>query len=100
MDAIIFFVRISAFDQWLVDGSRMCYLEHSMLDWHEICQKELLMNVDLILCFDQIDLLERKLNSGIQVNKYLPQYKGPNTPADVCKCKCFFCPPRWHAGRH
>jgi len=85
--AIIFLVRISAFDQGLVDEPRMSCLEHSWLQWREICQNKLLMNIDLILCFDEVDVLQKKLDSGIQVNKYLTEYKGPNTLAEVCKCE-------------
>jgi hypothetical protein len=40
----------------------------------------------LILFLNKIDLLQKKLESGIQLSKYLSHYKGPNTVDDVCKC--------------
>jgi len=58
-----------------------------MLLWREICRNKLLVNVDLILFLNKIDLLQKKLESGIHLNKYLAQYKGPNTVDEVCKCE-------------
>ena len=53
--------------------------------------------MDLILCFNDLDLLQKKLNQGIQFNRYLTQYNGPNTLVDVCRCE--FSSPRVLARR-
>jgi len=87
VDAILFLVPISRIDKRSEEDHRMWCIEDSMLQWREICRNKLLMNVDLILCFDGVDLLQNKLENGVQVNKYLTQYKGPNTLVDVCKCE-------------
>jgi guanine nucleotide-binding protein alpha-1 subunit len=92
--AIIFLAPISAFDQCLEEDPKVNLLEDSMLLWREICRNELLMNVNLILLLNKVDLLQNKLESGIQLNKYITQYKGPNSLAEVCKCEWVFVLPR------
>jgi guanine nucleotide-binding protein alpha-1 subunit len=87
VNAILFLAPISAFDQRLEEDSRVYRIEDSMLLWREICRNKLLINVNLILFLNKVDLLQKKLESGIHLNKYLTQYKGPNTLADVCKCE-------------
>jgi hypothetical protein len=74
-------------------------LEDSMLQWRKLCQNELLANIDLILCFNDLDLLKNKLDSGIQLNKYLTRYSGPNTLVEVCRCEWLSPLPRALAGR-
>jgi hypothetical protein len=36
---------------------------------------------------NKVDLLIKKLESGIHLNKYLTQYKGSNTVTEICKCE-------------
>jgi len=87
VDAILFLAPVSAFDQRLEEDPRMYRIEDSMHLWREICRNKLLINVNFILFLNKVDLLKKKLESGIQVNKYLTQYKGANTVAEVCKCE-------------
>jgi len=90
VNAILFLAPISAFDQLLEEDSRVYRIEDSMLLWREICRNKLLAKVDLILFLNKVDLLQKKLVSGIPLKKYLPQYAGPNTVAEVCKCEQSF----------
>jgi len=94
VDAILFLVPISSFDQRLVEDSRVCCLEDSIRQWREICRNRLLAHIDLMLCFNDLDLLQKKLESGIYFNQYLTQYKGPNTHVEVCRCEWSFPFPR------
>ena len=87
MNAILFLAPVSAFDQPLEEDARISRIEDSMLLFREICRNKLLVNVNLILFLNKVDLLQKKLESGIQVSKHFEQYKGPNTVDDVCKCK-------------
>lgn len=92
MNAILFLAPVSAFDQPLEEDARISRIEDSMLLFREICRNKLLVNVNLILFLNKVDLLQKKLESGIQVSKHFEQYKGPNTVDDVCKCKWSFLP--------
>jgi hypothetical protein len=100
VNAILFLAPISAFDQRLEEDPRIYRIEDSMLLWREICRNKLLANTDLVLFLNKVDLLKKKLESGIPLNKYLMQYKGPNTVDEVCKCEYSFlllCEP-WYKG--
>jgi len=96
---ILFMVPISSFDQRLVEDPRLYCLEDSMHQWRKICRNRLLANIDLILCFNDLDILQRKLEAGIQFNSYLTRYDGPNTLFDVCRCEWLFSLPRVLARR-
>ena len=87
MNAILFLAPVSAFDQRLEEEPKIYRIEDSMLLWREICRNKLLVHVDLILFLNKVDLLIKKLESGIHLNKYLIQYKGSNTATEICKCE-------------
>ena len=87
VNAILFLAPISAFDQRLEEDSKVYRIEDSMLLWREICRNRLLAKVHLILFLNKVDLLQKKLESGIPLKKYLPHYTGPNAVAEVCKCE-------------
>ena len=88
--AILFLAPISSFDQGLVEEPRLNCLEDSMRQWRELCRNRLLANTNLIICFHDLDLLQKKLERGVQLNKYLTRYNGPNTLNEVCKCEWLF----------
>lgn len=48
----------------------------------------------MILFLNKVDLLERKLSSGVKVNEYLPSYGDrPNDLSTVVRCEfSFFAP--------
>lgn len=87
VNAILFLAPISAFDQRLEEDTKVYRIEDSMLLWREICRNKLLFKVHLILFLNKVDLLQKKLENGIPLKKYLPQYTGPNSLAEVCKCE-------------
>jgi guanine nucleotide-binding protein subunit alpha len=74
VDAIIFLAPISGFDQVLAEDKNVNRLEDSVLLWKAVCSNKLLANVDLVLFLNKCDLLEKKLNSGIQLSRYVRTY--------------------------
>ncbi|EIN08754.1 G-alpha-domain-containing protein [Punctularia strigosozonata HHB-11173 SS5] len=74
LNAIIFLAPISCFDEWLAEDPRVNRLEDSFVLWKSICSTKLLQNVQLILFMNKVDLLTKKLQAGVEVNKYLPSF--------------------------
>jgi len=74
VDAIIFIAPISCFDEQLTEAPSINRLEDSLMFWGEICSAPLLSEVHLILLFSKYDLLEKKIKSGVSVNKSLPSF--------------------------
>ena len=65
VDAIIFLVHISTFDQALTEDYSVNCLKDSALLWKSICSNPLLAKVDLILFLNKCDMLMRKLEAGM-----------------------------------
>ncbi|KAI9452267.1 G-alpha-domain-containing protein [Russula earlei] len=74
VDAIIFLAPISAFDQVLTEDPTVNRLEDSVLLWKGICQNKLLANVDFVLFLNKCDILQRKLESGVRLARYVKSY--------------------------
>ncbi|KAK6974516.1 guanine nucleotide binding protein, alpha subunit [Favolaschia claudopus] len=74
MDAIIFVVPISAFDQVLAEDHNVNRLADSIELWTSIVTNELLQNSNMILLLNKIDILQAKLASGILFADYFPSY--------------------------
>lgn len=86
VDAIIFLAPISGFDQVLTEDKTVNRLEDSVLLWKAVCSSKLLANVDLVLFLNKCDILEKKLNSGIRLSKYVRSYGDrPNDLDSVSK---------------
>ncbi|KDR68389.1 hypothetical protein GALMADRAFT_78688 [Galerina marginata CBS 339.88] len=86
VDAIIFLAPISGFDQVLSEDRTVNRLEDSVLLWKAVCSSKLLANVDLVLFLNKCDILEKKLNSGIRLAKYVRSYgERPNDLDSVSK---------------
>jgi guanine nucleotide-binding protein subunit alpha len=75
VEAIIFLAPISAFDQVLAEDPKVNRLEDSVLLWKGICQNKLLAKVDLVLFLNKCDILQRKLESGIRLARYVKSYE-------------------------
>ncbi|KAI0634650.1 G-alpha-domain-containing protein [Trametes polyzona] len=73
-NAILFLAPISCFDELLQEDRRVNRLEDSFLLWRAIVQSKLLANCILILFLNKCDLLEKKIASGVSIQKYLPSY--------------------------
>lgn len=110
-EAIIFLAPISAFDQVrrrfffcperlsvrhvhvsspndtvhqrLVEDPRINRVDDSLELFSQIAENPLLKDVSLVLFLNKIDILERKLQQGIQVSKYFPDYEGENDFEEV-----------------
>ncbi|KAJ2926372.1 hypothetical protein H1R20_g10733, partial [Candolleomyces eurysporus] len=86
--AIMFFVDISGFNKPSLDGSRLTRLEDSFMLWRTICGSQLLQETGLILFLTNCDLLQQKLELGIQVKDYVPSYGDrPNEVGRVVECQ-------------
>ncbi|KAK7028674.1 guanine nucleotide binding protein, alpha subunit [Favolaschia claudopus] len=74
MDAIIFVVPISAFDQVLAEDHNVNRLADSIELWTSIVANKLLQNSNMILLLNKIDILQAKLASGIRFADHFPSY--------------------------
>jgi len=84
--AIIFLAPISAFDQYLEDAANINRISDSLCLFTSISANKLLKNTDLVVLLNKTDLLKRKLQSGIQVRKYIESYGDrPNNYEDVAE---------------
>ena len=58
-----------------------------MLLWKALCSNKLLSNVELVLFLNKCDILEAKLNAGVQLSRYVRSYGDrPNDVENVSKC--------------
>ncbi|KAJ7713783.1 G-protein alpha subunit [Mycena maculata] len=71
VNAIIFLAPISCFDERLAEDPSVNRLEDTLLLWKAIVSSKLLGKTTLIVFLNKCDLLKRKLQSGIMVNKYM-----------------------------
>jgi len=74
VQAIIFLAPVSCFDQRLSEDGNVNRLEDSFMLWKTICASKLLAKANMVLFLNKIDLLNRKLHSGVKINQYLPSY--------------------------
>ncbi|KAJ7261050.1 G-protein alpha subunit [Mycena rebaudengoi] len=74
VNAIIFLAPISCFDERLTEDPSVNRLEDTLLLWTAIVSSKLLTKTTLIVFLNKCDLLKRKLQSGIMVNRYLPSF--------------------------
>ena len=60
-----------------------------MLLWKGLCQNKLLAKVDLVLFLNKCDILQRKLESGVRLARYVKSYDDrPNDMDTASKCAC------------
>ncbi|KAI0054938.1 G-alpha-domain-containing protein [Artomyces pyxidatus] len=84
--AIIFLAPISAFDQVLAEDSRVNRLEDSLLLWRTVVANKLLARVNIVLFLNKCDLLQAKLEAGVQLKNHLITYGDrPNDYDSVSK---------------
>ncbi|KAJ6557511.1 G-alpha-domain-containing protein [Mycena capillaripes] len=74
VNAIIFLAPVSCFDERLAEDPSVNRLEDTMLLWNTIVTSPLLKKTTLIIFLNKCDLLKRKLQSGVRVNKYLVSF--------------------------
>ena len=89
MNAIIFLAPISCFDEQLQEDPRVNRLEDSFILWKAICSSMLLSKTTLVIFLNGIDILTKKITSGVMVKQYLSSYGDrPNDTDSVVKCTC------------
>jgi len=88
VDAIIFLVPISAFDQVLEEDTRTNRLDDSLQLWRAVVSNKLLTGVNFVLFLNKCDLLQAKLAAGVKINQYMPSYG--NRPNDYNTVSKYF----------
>ncbi|KAG6866670.1 hypothetical protein C0991_000780 [Blastosporella zonata] len=92
--AIIFLAPMSAFNETLAEDPTTNSVHDSLSLWQTVCSSKLLANVQIILFMNKTDLLQKKLDSGLVVHDYLPEYKEKgNDFVTVTTCSFSRCPP-------
>src|SRR5579863_4925731 len=93
MDAIIFLAPISSFDERLREDRRVNRLEDTYMLWQTLCSLQMLAKTQIILFLNKCDLLEEKLQSGVQVRTHVPSFGDRSNDVEtVKKCKRSFLP--------
>ncbi|KAJ7800319.1 guanine nucleotide binding protein, alpha subunit [Mycena olivaceomarginata] len=83
---IIFLAPISAFNETLAENSTINRLADSLKLWRTICSNKLLTTVEFILFLNKVDILTRKIQSGIRFAEHVTSYRNkPNEPKEVIK---------------
>jgi len=60
-----------------------------VLLWKGLCQNMLLAKVDLVLFLNKCDILQRKLESGVRLARYVKSYDDRSNDMDTAsKCAC------------
>ncbi|KAL1681909.1 guanine nucleotide binding protein, alpha subunit [Schizophyllum commune] len=86
VNAIIFLAPISAFDQVLTEDPRVNRMEDSLLLWKSVVSNKLLGHVNLVLFLNKCDLLQSKLDAGVQLGQHMISYGDrPNDYDSVSK---------------
>ncbi|KAL9709773.1 hypothetical protein Ac2012v2_006825 [Leucoagaricus gongylophorus] len=74
MDAIIFLVPISAFDQMLEEDPKTNRLHDSAQLWKEVISNKHLQQTNLILFLNKVDIFQQKLAAGIRFSDHVTSY--------------------------
>ncbi|KAF7374433.1 hypothetical protein MSAN_00327400 [Mycena sanguinolenta] len=83
---IIFLAPISTFNETLAENPAVNRLADSLKLWRTICSNKLLTTVEFILVFNKVDILTRKIQSGIRFAEHVASYGNkPNEPNDIIK---------------
>lgn len=92
INALLVLVPVDCFDESLEEAPTVNKLEDSFLLWEQLCSSELLKKATIILFLNKYDLLQAKMKTNIQINRYLTNYSKPNTAKDFIKCLHFNYP--------
>ena len=89
MDAIIFLVPISVFDEKLFEDSRVNRLQDSYELWKQVASNKVLARTQIVLFLNKYDLLVKKIQRGVKVRDYISSYgERANIPETAVKCTC------------
>ncbi|KAG2015838.1 guanine nucleotide-binding protein alpha subunit [Coprinopsis cinerea AmutBmut pab1-1] len=73
--ALIFLAPLSSFDETLAEDPTINRLEDTFMLWKTICSNKLLARVQIILFMNKVDILRKKLESGILVKNHIPEFR-------------------------
>ncbi|KAJ7236174.1 guanine nucleotide binding protein, alpha subunit [Mycena rebaudengoi] len=83
---IIFLAPISAFNETLAENHAVNRLADSLKLWRTICSNKLLLSVEFILFLNKVDILMRKIQSGVVFAEHVTSFRNkPNEPKEVIK---------------
>ena len=83
VDVVVFVASIAAFDMTLIEERTKNRFMEALELFEELCHSPYFRSTDIILFLNKKDLLEEKLNKGVQVSDHFPDYTGDNTYDDV-----------------
>ncbi|KAJ6522556.1 G-protein alpha subunit-domain-containing protein, partial [Mycena capillaripes] len=84
--AMIFLAPVSAFDETLAEDHTVNRLADSFKLWKTICNNQLLKSVAFILILNKVDILTRKIQSGVQFAQYVTSYGNkPNELREIVR---------------
>ncbi|KAF8070364.1 guanine nucleotide binding protein, alpha subunit [Lyophyllum atratum] len=72
---IIFLAPLSAFDETLLEDPTTNSMRDTFSLWKTVCSSKLLADVQIILFLNKTDILQKKLESGVRVGDYLPEFQ-------------------------
>ncbi|KAI9333279.1 G-protein alpha subunit-domain-containing protein [Obelidium mucronatum] len=78
VNAIIFMIAISAFDQLCSEDNETNRMVESLNLFASICNHPMFKSTSMLVFMNKIDLFKEKLKSGIKVATYFPAFSGPN----------------------
>eukprot|EP00475_Leptophrys_vorax_P008830 TRINITY_DN15756_c0_g1_i5.p1 TRINITY_DN15756_c0_g1~~TRINITY_DN15756_c0_g1_i5.p1 ORF type:complete len:340 (-),score=73.01 TRINITY_DN15756_c0_g1_i5:37-1056(-) len=78
VDLILYVVGISEFNQTLFEDSYTARIKDSYDTFRDVVQSPWFIDTKIILVFNKVDLLEKKLQNGIQVSDFFPEFQGDN----------------------
>ncbi|KAF7355994.1 hypothetical protein MVEN_00928800 [Mycena venus] len=75
-----------AFNEKLAEDSTVNRLEDSFRLWGAVCSNKLLASVEFILFLNKVDILNRKIQSGVRFAEHVTSYRDrPNKPKEIIK---------------
>jgi hypothetical protein len=107
--ALIFLAPLSSFDETLAEDPTINRLEDTFMLWKTICSNKLLARVQIvssqalllsscecpdyflfqILFMNKVDILRKKLESGILVKNHIPEFRDKSNDFEtVSNCEC------------
>ncbi|KAF8956308.1 guanine nucleotide binding protein, alpha subunit [Flammula alnicola] len=86
VNIIIFMAPLSGFNQVLAEDEDVNRLTDSLRLWQMICSNKILAGVAFVLFLNKLDILDRKLKSGIQFSSFVTSYTDkPNETKPVAR---------------
>ncbi|KAF5318800.1 hypothetical protein D9619_010847 [Psilocybe cf. subviscida] len=88
VNTIIFLAPLSGFNQVLVENPDVNRLTDSVKLWQMLCSNKILSRIKFVLFLNKMDILDAKLQSGIEFSSYVTSYgsERPNETKAVSRC--------------